>query len=85
CGGVNLVVVDRDAFDAVRTGLTLASTLRRLYVDRWEPEKLMTLLVNQAVYDRLMAGASYEELASTWSTDLEAFEQRRGQHLLYAA
>jgi uncharacterized protein YbbC (DUF1343 family) len=83
CGGVNLLIVDRDAFDAVRTGLTLAIMLRRLYPEQWQPEKLMTLLVNQAVYDGIIAGDDYDALRSTWGDDLAAFVDRREGVLIY--
>lgn len=83
CGGVNLLIADREAFDAVRTGLTIASTLRQLYASEWEPEKLMTLLVNRQVYDGVVNGASYGEIASTWLQDLIDFESRRSTVLLY--
>lgn len=83
CGGVNVMVVDRDAFDAVRTGLTLAVTLRRLYPDKWQPEKLMTLLVNQKVYDAIVDGADYKSLAALWATNLSGFQSRREAVLIY--
>lgn len=83
CGGVNLLIVDRDAFDSVRCGLTIASTLCRLYPDLWEPAKLMTLLVNQAVFDAVVEGRAYEDFAELWRADLERFAARRAGVLLY--
>jgi len=83
CGGVNVLVVDREAFDAVRTGLTLAIALRRLYPSDWQPDKLMTLLVNQAAYDGVIAGDDYDTLAAGWQNDLAIFKSRRAAVMLY--
>ncbi len=83
CGGVQILVVDRDAIDAVRVGLTLALTLRRLYQHEWQPEKLMTLLVNQEAYDGVTAGRSYARIAAAWADDLQAFGERAEKWKLY--
>ena len=83
CGGVQIFTVDRDALDAVRVGLTLALTLRREYESVWQPEKLMTLLVNQAAYDGVTAGQSYAEVAAGWAEDLLEFEKRAMTGRLY--
>ncbi len=76
CGGVQILVTDRDALDAVRVGFTLALTLRRLAPSTWQPEKLMTLLANQAAYDSVIAGKPYAEIAAGWAGDLAEFEAR---------
>ncbi len=83
CGGVQIVVTDRNALDAVRVGLTLALTLRRVYQTVWQPEKLMTLLVNQAAYDDVIAVKSYADIAAGWADDLRSFGERAEKWKLY--
>ena len=83
CGGVRLLVTDREALDAVRVGLTLAVPLRRLYPDDWQHEKLLTLLANQAVYDAFAAGQDYPGLLPLWLADWQDFLIRRKPFLLY--
>ncbi len=83
CGGIQILVTDRDALDAVRVGLTLALTLHRVCRNIWQPEKLMTLLVNQAAYDGLVAGKSYATIAAGWAEDLVGFERRAEKYRLY--
>ncbi len=83
CGGVNLLVTDRDALSAVQVGLTLALTLRRLYPDDWQTEKLGTLLANQQVADGILAGLSYDALAHGWASGLATFQAIRRNYLLY--
>lgn len=84
CRGINFIVTDRTVFDAVRLGVTLAIALRSLHPQSWEAEKFKTLLANQAVYDSVMAGSRYEEIAALWADDLGEFERRAASCLLYA-
>jgi len=74
CGGVHLLSTDRESLNAVQVGLTLAIVLRRLYPNDWQPEKLMTLLTNQSVYNALVAGHSYAEMAGGWTDRLASFQ-----------
>ncbi|MBV9848774.1 MAG: DUF1343 domain-containing protein [Armatimonadetes bacterium] len=83
CGGVRLLVTDREALDAVRVGLTLAAVLRRLYPQDWQHGKLLTLLANQKVFDAVAAGADYRALVQIWDADLREFLARRARFLLY--
>ena len=83
CGGVQILLSDREALDSVRVGLTLALTLRRLYGKAWQPEKLLTLLVNQKTYDAVIAGRSYADMAAGWAEELQGFEARARAWRLY--
>ena len=83
CGGVQILLTERDRLSAVQVGLTLALTLRRLHPDAWRPEKLTTLLVNEKAYQAVVAGQTYEEAAAGWADDLTAFTARTGPHRLY--
>jgi len=83
CGGVSILVTRRSEFDSVRTGLTIAVSLRNLYPNDWQPEKLMTLLVKQSVYDGVVEGHEYEVLAGRWEDDLAKFKSRRASVMLY--
>lgn len=83
CGGVNLIVTDRNTLDAVQIGLTLAVVLRRLYPAAWETDRLIRLLVNQRAFDGLLAGKSAARIAAGWDDDLERFKAVRRKYLLY--
>ncbi len=83
CQGVHLIVTDRNTLDAVRLGVTLALALRTLYPAAWQGEKFITLLANQAVYDAVMAGQSYGDIAALWANDLGEFARRAAPYLLY--
>lgn len=83
CGGVQILLTDRDRLNAVQVGLTLALTLHRLYPHAWQPEKLMTLLTNAAAYEAVVTGRTYEEMAAGWADGLTAFAARAEPHRLY--
>lgn len=83
CSGVQILLTDRDALDAVRLGVTLALTLRRLVPSQWQPEKLMTLLVNQKAYNAIAAEKPYAEIAAGWAAELSEFKQRAQKYRLY--
>jgi uncharacterized protein YbbC (DUF1343 family) len=83
CGGVNLVVVDREAFRPVRTGVEVACRLRALYPDEWDAQAYRRLLGNRKTLDALLDGASAPEIESLWKDGLEQFRKRRSRFLLY--
>ena len=83
CGGVQILITDRDRLNAVQVGLTLAVVLRRLYPDDWQPDKLRTLLVSARAQEALTAGASYADMADGWAGALSGFEARARAMWLY--
>lgn len=83
CGGINLVVTNRDKLDAVQVGMTLTVVLRHLYPAAWEADRLLRLLVNQRAFDGLTGGKSPARIAAGWDDELEAFKAIRRKYLLY--
>ncbi len=83
CEGVNLVVTDRNGFDAPELGIELAAALRRLYPADFKVERMAELLVNQSVYDALVAGQDPRRIAQEWQEGLEKFQKVREKYLIY--
>ncbi len=83
CGGVQIIVTDRDRLNAVQVGLTMAVILRRLYPESWQPEKLQTLLVNAQTQEALLAGATYADMSDGWAGVLQEFSERARAIWLY--
>ena len=83
CGGVQIYVTDRERLNAVAVGLTLAVTLRDLYPEAWQPEKLATLLVSKQAQEALLSSRSAAEIAAGWADDLAAWEARAQAFRLY--
>ncbi len=83
CQGVNIVLTDRNGFDAPELGIELAAALHKLYAANFKIEKMQALLVNQSVYDALAAGQDPRRIAQDWMEELEKFEKIREKYLIY--
>ena len=83
CEGINLIVTDRNGFDGPELGIELASALHKLYANDFKLEKIQDLLVNQSVYDALVAGQDPRRIAQEWREGLEKFEKAREKYLIY--
>jgi uncharacterized protein YbbC (DUF1343 family) len=83
CGGVRIVLTDRDALNAVDVGLTIAVTMQRLYGTNFAADKMQVLLREPTVLAGIKAGKPVAEMRAGWAADLEAYRKRREPFLLY--
>ena len=94
CGGIQIHVVDRNAFKPVITGVAIIRAIRRLYPDGFEwkqppyeyvYDKLPFDVINGSsrLRERIEAGASAPEIEESWRDGLREFGKRRTPYLLY--
>ena len=83
CGGINILVTERAAFHPLRTGLTLAVVLHRLYPDDWKTESFNRLLASQETRDAVLVGSEPAEVCAQYQSEVEEFKTRRRRFLLY--
>lgn len=83
CGGVNIVITDRAAFNSLRTGIQLMCSLHALFPDDWQTKNLNRLLSSAKVRDAVLAGQSATAIESLWQNSLAEFNLRRQPFLLY--
>jgi uncharacterized protein YbbC (DUF1343 family)/CubicO group peptidase (beta-lactamase class C family) len=83
CQGVNIILVERNAFDAPELGVELASALHKLYPEQFHMERMIELLVNQSAYDALANGEDPRRIAEDWRGPLEKFQELRQKYLIY--
>ena len=83
CGGVNIVITDRNSFRSVATGTEIAYQLRKLYTDVWKVDDYLRLLVNRDVLAALKEGKTANEIMAKWQKGLAEFKQTRQKYLLY--
>ena len=83
CGGVNIIVTERDRFRPVFNGLEMAVALRKLYPSEWKVDSYLRLLVNADALERVKRGESAAEIVRSWSEGLEEFRNRRAGALIY--
>jgi uncharacterized protein YbbC (DUF1343 family)/CubicO group peptidase (beta-lactamase class C family) len=83
CDGVQFFVDDWARFQPVRTGLVLATTLRRLYPDDWKMERFDVLLGSKETFEGVKKGTDWAVLEKAWQANLAKFRERRKAYLLY--
>ena len=83
CGGVNIILVDRNVLDAPELGIELASALHKLYPEQFHMERLVNLVVNQAVCDAVAQGQDPRRTAQDWQERIEQFQKIRQKYLIY--
>ncbi|WP_371615132.1 exo-beta-N-acetylmuramidase NamZ domain-containing protein [Streptomyces sp. NBC_00454] len=85
CGGVRLIVHDREAFDPVRAGIGLLVTAKRTWSGfAWRPDQWIDRLTGSDRVRRMIdAGAGVEEVAGDWAAGLAGFAAVREKYLLY--
>ena len=83
CGGVNIVVTDRRSFDPIRTGLSVAHSLRELYAGEWDTGSLNRLLGCDVVLQAIRSGVEVSAIGKLWDGDQAEFLIRRARYLSY--
>ncbi|HUS10267.1 MAG TPA: exo-beta-N-acetylmuramidase NamZ domain-containing protein [Pyrinomonadaceae bacterium] len=83
CGGINIIITDRDSFKPVFNGFEIAVALRKLYPSQWKVDSYLRLLVNGDALERLKRGDSAADIVRSWSEGLEKFRNRRAGVLIY--
>jgi uncharacterized protein YbbC (DUF1343 family)/CubicO group peptidase (beta-lactamase class C family) len=83
CGGVRMVVTDREAIRPVTVGLALARTLRERHRDQYRPENIQNLLVNRSTMWAFLRGEVLDRLVAWSELDRTSFLNRRASYLMY--
>ncbi|MGH1564584.1 exo-beta-N-acetylmuramidase NamZ family protein [Mumia sp. DW29H23] len=89
CGGVQVYVEDRDAFDAIKTGLAMIVTQRQEFPEyRWRSQDVTSFWLDKLTgTDRarlvIDAGGDVDEIVAGWQEDLAEFRRKRKQYLIY--
>ncbi len=82
-GGINIIIINRETFKPVRTGIEIAVALRKLFPNDWQTEKYNRLLANTETFEKIKLGDAPEEIEKSWAAGLDEFKKRRAQFLLY--
>ena len=83
CHGIELIVTDRNVVDSPELGLEIAAALHKLYADKFQLNKIDTLLANRKVLEALQAGRDPQRIAEDWQQQLHDFDTKRKPYLLY--
>ena len=83
CGGVHIVVTDRQALRSVDLGLLLITTFQRLYPHDFALDRVRHLLRHEPTLEAVRDGKGVSEIKPLWARGLADFEPRRREYLLY--
>jgi len=83
CGGVQIVVTDRNVLDAAELGVEVGSALNALYPASYKLDAIDGLMVNKASLSEIRAGNDPRRIAEEWIEGLNKFGTVRGKYLLY--
>jgi uncharacterized protein YbbC (DUF1343 family) len=85
CQGIQLHVMDRNRFQAVRTALHVLSILRKEYPAQfqWRESHMDRLSGSDDVRKAIDQGISVDRIMTSWEEGLKAFNTLRQRYLLY--
>jgi len=95
-GGIQVYITDRDAFDAIRTALTVMVTARRLYPNHWSFNGFELdggpafahnwvdfLSGSEWIRTSVEASKTTDEIVAGWQGELARFATLRDKYLIY--
>jgi hypothetical protein len=80
---VDLIADDWSKVEPVPLGLHLASALRKLYPNEWNPKNFDRLLVHRQTFEAVVGGKPVLAIVAAWQPELENYRERRRAYLLY--
>jgi uncharacterized protein YbbC (DUF1343 family)/CubicO group peptidase (beta-lactamase class C family) len=83
CGGVRLLVSDREAIRPVTVGLSVGRVLRERYRDQFKPEGIQNLLVNRSTMWAFLRGEPLPRVMAWAEMARTSFLNRRASYLIY--
>jgi uncharacterized protein YbbC (DUF1343 family) len=83
CHGVRLRITHRTGFDPVKTGLVIASTLRRLFPRLWDTTRLYKMIGDEKTTQAILRAQSLIQIEASFKKDLAKFNEKRQKYLLY--
>jgi uncharacterized protein YbbC (DUF1343 family)/CubicO group peptidase (beta-lactamase class C family) len=83
CGGVNIVLTDRERCPVVDIALAAATILNRWYPDQFKVEEMAHLLLDGPTLQAIQDDKPIGEIRQLWTDKLAEFKARREKYLLY--
>ena len=88
CEGVEVLLTDRNALNAVALGVELLSAVVKFHPGRFDVGGIMRLLGNDATAARILShvkqdGEDPHHIVESWQAELKAFRKLRSRYLLY--
>jgi uncharacterized protein YbbC (DUF1343 family)/CubicO group peptidase (beta-lactamase class C family) len=83
CGGVSILITEREQCNSLDIGILIAKTLCRLYPKNFSVKKMSHLLLHPPTLEAIIQDKPLSEIRASWQADLDEFKSRRAKFLLY--
>ncbi len=83
CGGVSLMVVERDSFDSGKAAVALASALHQLYPNEFQIDKILPLLGSEEILKLIKGNADLKTIYAAMDEQITRFKTIRDKYILY--
>ncbi len=83
CRGLHFTITDREQFQPIDLGLSIAKILHRDYPQHFDLAKVNRLLKHPPTIDAIRQNHLLADIKASWTAELDSFRQRRAPHLLY--
>lgn len=83
CGGVQLIITDRETLKPVAAGVAIAVTFQKLYPKEFALTKVNTLLNHTKLLEQIREGKDWRLITESWAKEAAAFTKRRESVLMY--
>ena len=83
CGGVQLVITDRNLLRTSELNTHLATTLHRLYRDKLDLPKMAKLMGDEETLNAILSGKPADKIQSIKNRKLDEFSKRSSSFLIY--
>jgi len=81
--GVGIRVGERGAVRSMTMGMEIAALLARMYPEKFDVSKTLTLLGNAETVQKLKDGAAPAEIVASWQAGLREFDTVRRKYFIY--
>lgn len=83
CGGVKVIITDRDKLEPVRTGVHMLQTVARLYPDDVRITDYAGRLMGEPGLEKRIRTVDADEIVESWQAGLDKYKDIRKKYLLY--
>lgn len=83
CGGLNLIVIDRNSLDAPLVGLEVLAAMQKFYPKDFHIERTQLLVADRQVHSEIVAGKDPKAIALDLEEQLQQFKVKRAKYLIY--
>lgn len=83
CQGVQILLIDRERYKPMRSGVTIVWMIHQLYGDSFQLAKVERLLQNHQAMVAIERASDPKQIEMVWRSSLKVFEELRLKYLIY--